>query len=269
MGIRSVGQTCLAGGSLGNLESMPRWFAAFLAVAVVLLSANGEARKRRKKSRAVFDPDWSHAPSAKYANLTADACRSELAKRKIAFVPVAEARGVLAPVRISDGIDGVIYRTALPRKKGIDSPWEVFDCRLVLALADFTKILKQHHIDEVRIFSSWRPPRKSWPKGKLAKRHPGAMAVDVRRMRVVNKDAPSTWLNVKKHFGGAIGSRTCGPQAARPSPLTDEAKLLRSIVCEAAKQRIFTSILTPNHDRAHHNHFHFDLAPKVKWRIVR
>ena len=38
---------------------------------------------------------------------------------------------------------------------------------------------------------------------------------------------------------------------------------------EVARARIFTSILTPNYDKPHSNHFHFDLAVDVKWRIVR
>jgi hypothetical protein len=76
-------------------------------------------------------------------------------------------------------------------------------------------------------------------------------------------------LDVKKQFGGRIGSVTCGPKARPPSPATDDAKELRAIVCEIAAARIFTSILTPNYDRPHFNHIHLDLTPRVKWRIVR
>jgi hypothetical protein len=143
----------------------------------------------------------------------------------------------------------------------------VFDCRLVLALADFSTILARHDIDEVRIFSSWRPPGKRWPKDKLAKRHPGGLAVDVQSFRI--KGETPRWLVVEGAFGGKIGHATCGPDAPAPSPAGNDAKLLRAIVCQAADDRIFTSILTPNHDRAHHNHFHFDLTAGVKWRIVR
>lgn len=32
--------------------------------------------------------------------------------------------------------------------------------------------------------------------------------------------------------------------------------------------RLFTVVLTPNHNRAHKNHFHLDLTAGVKWFIV-
>ena len=44
---------------------------------------------------------------------------------------------------------------------------------------------------------------------------------------------------------------------------------LRSIVCEAADQRLFTVILTPNYNRAHANHFHLEVTPDVTWHLVR
>ena len=72
-----------------------------------------------------------------------------------------------------------------------------------------------------------------------------------------------------KDFNGKIGHTTCGETASAPSPATPEAKELRAIVCAAADKRLFTSILTPHYDRAHFNHFHLDLAPDVKWRIIR
>jgi len=250
--------------------SLRQCLAAILAVGFALVSGDGLARKpRKKRSVARFDPQWQTAPSARYANMTGSVCRAELRKRKVRFEPVAKAPGVLAPVRIAEGIDGVIYRTALPREKGRTSAWEVFDCRLVLALFDFTQILKAHDIDEVRMFSAWRPPGKNWPQGKLAKRHPGGLAIDVRRLRKRIEGSEAVWLNVEKHFYGKINATTCGPKASPPTRNSPEAVELRKIICQAADQRLFTSILTPNHDRAHHNHFHFDLAPRVKWRIVR
>ncbi|MBW2524540.1 MAG: extensin family protein [Deltaproteobacteria bacterium] len=251
------------------------------ALALALLAPGATAGERRGKSIATFPPDWASAPAVRYADMSRPSCLAELAERKIPYQPVAAAPGVVTPVRILDGVGGVAYRTALPRSRRATNPHDVFDCRLVLALSDLSAILKSHGIDEVLMFSGWRPPRKGWPAGKEAKRHPGGMAIDLFRLGRWEAPAPADgaapadaaprriWLDVEAHFGGRIGSTTCGPKARPPHPATEDAKLLRAIVCEIAAARIFTSILTPNHDRAHVNHIHLDLTPRVKWRILR
>ncbi len=282
--------------------------AAILVLAALAIATDADAGKRRKRrKRAHTSPVPAHiasAPSYKYAQLSATACISELRRRKIVFKRLSHARGVLAPVRIPKGLSGIKFHTELPRAKRSTSVWEVFDCRLILALHDFTAILQAHHIDDVVIFSGWRPPSKKWKKGKLAKRHPGGLAIDIKRLRqrtpksaASNKAASNkaagqsgaspkgkasaasgknnatavktTWLDVQRDYNGKIGSKTCGPDARPPTPATAKALSLRAIVCEAAKARIFTSMLTPNFNKPHFNHFHFDLAYKSRWRSVR
>ena len=77
------------------------------------------------------------------------------------------------------------------------------------------------------------------------------------------------WLDVRKDFGGQIGAPSCGDKAPKPRPNTEKARAIRKVYCDAARARIFTSMLSPNYDRPHHDHFHLELTPKVKWRIVR
>jgi hypothetical protein len=247
---------------------------ALLTASLAATSASAKQRKR-KKSSAEVDESYATAPSYRYGMLGADACVEELERRGIVFTRVEEAPGVLAPVRIPDGVGGVTFRTALPRDKAAESPWEVFDCRLVLALHDFAAILGGYGIDAVEIYSAWRPPPKRWPKGKLATRHPGALAVDVARFGKLvpadrEEDAPRRlWISVQKSWHGSIGAVTCGDRASPPRKKVAEAKELRAIVCKAASERLFTTILTPNHDRAHYNHFHLEVTPEVTWRMVR
>jgi hypothetical protein len=224
------------------------------------------------KSDALFDPDYATAPSYRYANLDAQSCRAELDRRAIVHTPVPEAPGVLAPVRLPVGLRGVVFHTLLPREQRASSPWEVFDCRLVLALHDFAAILEAHQIDEVLIYSAWRPPPDSWPKEKLARRHPGGLAVDVFRFRKrPSADGPleDRWLDVKDEWGGVIGAKTCGTDADPPSVEHEGTRELRTIVCEAAGARIFSTMLTPHYDEAHFNHVHLEVTPEVRWRIVR
>ena len=288
---RSLGQAALGLGALG----------AALLAATQAWAGHGE-------HTATFDPDWSATTAARYANLGSQACLTELEKRAIKFQRVAEAPGVVTPVRVLDGVGGVVYRTAVSRAKRATSPYDVFDCRLVLALDDFSGILRKHGVDEAIIFSAWRPPPKSWPQDKPTVRHPAAMAIDIGQLgRPVTEPSPvlpasmtvpadggsppgpkqdaaapptedakkaarpraREWLDFEKDFGGQVGAETCGPKAQPPEPATTARGELRAIVCEAAAARIFTSILTPNYNHAHRSHMHADLTPKVRWRIVR
>jgi len=67
-----------------------------------------------------------------------------------------------------------------------------------------------------------------------------------------------------------VGCSACERRSrSTPLPATPEARELRSIVCEAADQHLFTSILTPGYDRAHKNHFHLEVTPGVRWSLVR
>jgi hypothetical protein len=224
-------------------------------------------KKHVKKPRTVFEKDWASAPSAKYAALDKDACLAEARARGVSFDVVDEAKGVAIPIRLTGPLAGVAYHTELPEKERATTPYEVFDCRLVLALYDFGSILTAHGIDEALIFSAWRPPPKSWPEGKLGRRHPGALAVDVRVFEKTAQKGGAKDLVVARDWKPAHDDPPCGDKA-RVSPDTSEAKELREVYCAAAKARIFTSMLGPNYNKAHANHFHLEITPDVKWRIV-
>lgn len=160
---------------------------------------------------------------------------------------------------------GVLYRTDYPDSQRPSVPFEVFDCRLVVALSDLSGLLRAHDVEEVRIYSAWRPPPKSWPAGKIGDRHPGALAAD---LRLFKKSTGST-LDVERDFHGRIGAPACGPGAVGPSPDIPEARELRDIYCAAADARLFHVLLSPNFDHHHRNHFHVEVRADVRWFIVR
>ncbi len=236
---------------------------AWIAVGLLLQLAAGQADARESLVRVPKGADSTRAVA--YAKLSPELCQAELDRRNIPVTRLGPTAGVKIPVRLRGPLGGVLYRTDFPEEKRKQVPWEVFDCRLVLALHDFSHILQAHDVREVRIFSAWRPPHRRWPAGKIAKRHPGALAVDV---RALIKDSGQVLL-VKDHYNGRIGTETCGERAVPPSPATSEARELRSIVCEAADARIFNSILTPNYNRPHSNHFHLEVTAGVRWFLVR
>jgi hypothetical protein len=203
------------------------------------------------------------APAVRYGELDRAACQAELGRRGIAFTPVDEARGVLAPVRLDGPLHGVTFRTGLSAPQRASSPWEIVDCRLALALDDFADQLAAHDIVTVVHLSMYRPPSSRWPDGKLATRHPGGLAIDAATF--VKKDG--TTLEVQRDFHGHIGAKTCGPGTG-PHPATPEATELRSILCEAADARLFNVVLSPDYNWPHRNHFHLEVAAGVKWFVV-
>lgn len=214
-----------------------------------------------------FAPPTGTVPAAiRYGSMDRASCLEELRSRDVAFREVkTKTPGVLAPIRLEGPLNGVVYRTELPPKTRETAPWEVFDCRLALALHDFGHILRAHEIHEVLMFSAWRPPGKGWPQGRIGSRHPGALALDARRFRKLD----GTLIDVKRDFHGRIGDETCGKDADPPREITEKSWLLRSLACSAAEARLFNTVLTPNHDEPHEDHFHLDITAGAKWFLVK
>jgi hypothetical protein len=198
------------------------------------------------------------APAKRYAALDRAACEAELRKRRVSFDRVDSARGVLAPVRLTGPLSGVSFRSNLPPKKRGTAVIEIYDCRLVLALDDFAKILGKHDVVEVVHLSVYRPvSAKRALKNGLGRRHGGALAIDA----AIFKTKDGRVLDVKKDFHGRIGAKTC------PPPKT--ASELRTIACEASDAGLFNVLLTPDFNRAHHNHFHLEVTANARWFYVR
>ena len=238
---------------------------AFLTVAATLATA--APARAGKGSHVRFPADWEKFPSARYAAMRGEACLEELTRRGVAFTRVEGAPGVATPLRLPKDVGGVVYRTEAPAHVRAAAPYDIFDCRLVLALSDFSRVLRAHDVDEVRLFSAYRPEGKR-RDGAEATRHAGGLAIDARRFGK-RRGTEQVWLDVERDFHGTIGATPCGPGAAQPVPATPEARELRSIACEAADQHLFTSILTPGYDRHHRNHFHMEVTPAVRWTLVR
>ena len=155
-----------------------------------------------------------------------------------------------------------MFRSDASEKNRATSPYEIVDCRLVLALDDFAQILARHDIVEVRHYSMYRPPKPA-VDGEIGKRHSGALAIDAGRFY----DRWGGELDVNRDFHGAIGDKTCGDDAA-PHPATEAALQLRAILCEAVDARLFNVVLTPNYNRPHKNHFHLEITAGVTWFLV-
>jgi hypothetical protein len=235
--------------------------AAFVAAGLACVAP--ESRAAFGEPSTVPDALPAAQPAMLYGRMDRAACEDELGRRAIPFTAVDEARGVLAPVRLGGPLHGVTFHTGLPEAQRTSSPWEIVDCRLALALDDFAAQLAEHDVTEVVHFSMYRPPIRSWPEGKLATRHPGALAIDAAAF--IKRDG--TRLEVERDFHGRIGALTCGPNAG-PRPATPAALELRHIVCDAAQARLFNVVLTPDYNWPHRNHFHLEVAAGARWFVV-
>lgn len=233
----------------------------------VALSVGAEAGKKRVRQgrQPEFPNDASASRACATAALSPQACLGELERRGVHFHKAEPAPGVLIPVRLLGPVGGVLYRTDYPDAQRPTVPFEVLDCRLVVALSDLSPILKEHEIDEVRLFSAWRPPPKGLRPGKILHAHPGGLAADLRLF----KKSSGSELDVEADFHGRIGAEPCGRAAIPPSPATDGARELRSILCSIADARLVHVLLSPNFDAHHRNHFHVEVRPGVRWFIVR
>jgi hypothetical protein len=204
-------------------------------------------------------PASGSAPALTYASYDKATCIAELKKRNVSFT-AATATGVDAPVRLNGLLRGIDFRGPEGKAKQATSPWEIADCRLVLALDDFAKILAKHDVVEALHMSMYRPPPKN---AKDFKRHDAALAIDLGTL--VKKDG--TKLVVLNDWHGFIGQKTCGAGTG-PSVQSKEATEIRAILCEAAAAQLFNVVLTPNYNKPHANHFHLEVTRGVKWFLV-
>lgn len=203
-------------------------------------------------------------PAIVYAKMDRSTCEAELAKRAITYTRLTDARGVLAPERLTSRLHGVSFHSALPAAQRPTSPYEIIDCRLILALDDLAVILARYDVVEVVHMSVYRPPyARTWAAGRIGKQHDGALAMDAGSF--VKRDGTS--LQVERDFHGAIGAPTCGAGTG-PNLPTAEALLLRKIACEAATAHLFNVELTPDYNWQHRNHFHLEVTPNVTWFLV-
>ena len=240
-----------------------------LATSTAYADSPSHARKHARprtavsSSRFTTPSDADRSPAVRYGQLSQGDCETELAVRHIPFVRES-ARGVRAPVRLLGPLHGVTFRADVSESARETTPYEIGDCRLILALDDFSQILAAHDVIEVHHYSMYRPPPKSWPDGKEAIQHAGALALDAARF--IKKDG--TKLSVLDDFHGHIGAApTCG-EHAKADKVTPESTEIRAILCEAVDRRLFNVVLTPNYNKPHRNHFHLEVTAGVKWFLV-
>lgn len=197
------------------------------------------------------------APSYRYGILDHDACEAELVRRGVEFDPDT-ADGVDAPIRLRGALHGVTLHPITAAR------YQVFDCRLALALDDFAAIVAAHDVTEITYAYAYRPQAEygCTPRYR-GLQHCGALAVDVREF--THRDG--TRLAVARDFHGKLGLGTCAAGVG-PTVHSTKADELWGFVCDAAERALFNVVLTPNYNREHANHFHLEITPEAGWMMV-
>lgn len=191
-----------------------------------------------------------------YMLMSGDACEAELDRRSIPHESAAPAHGVDRPIRLTGPVRGVEIHAPGPRAAWHQPVHEILDCRLALALDDFAALLAERDFVELVHMSFYRKNARIAGRGSPSQ-HASGRAIDLSTL--VKRDG--TRYVVLQDWNGAIGDKSCGPDASPPRQDTPGARELRSIACEAAARGLFHLILTPNFNRAHSNHLHIDLQP--------
>ncbi len=227
--------------------------AVFLPPALALA---GDPQDYRRPLPSGASSKLSRASRA--AGLAPGQCLAELARRKLAVKRwKGFAIGVATPVRLTGPIAGVRFVSP-----GGKSPYGVLDCRLAIVLSELAEVLVRHNVVEAWVDNMYRP-RAHLPGKKKASQHSYGLAVDMTRFRLADGEE----LIVERDFMGTLGEAACGAEA-RAQGLEPKAVQLRSLICDVARSELFHHILTPNHNAAHRDHFHLDIARGARQRII-
>lgn len=198
-------------------------------------------------------------------------CLEDLTQRGVPYQKTV-ARGIVDAITIAAPINGVTFTNETSDKPTA----QPMACEFVRTLFAFAEVLKAHGIHKVGTLGSYcyrcccaysttnfcRGPSDPEPdcSANGYSNHSFGRAVDVRY--ITFDDGRSVDINKDADFKATAGG-TCG--AARASQ-TGVSKTLYDIVCETAEKKIFSTILTPNYNSDHRNHWHMDTgksgAPK-------
>jgi hypothetical protein len=210
---------------------------------------------------------------------TDEQCLARLAEHGVRTSrPDFDTPQVKAPVLLEGPILGVEIRARWPRANRVN---EVMDCRLALALVAVAHEAKRGGIEQILFYSTYRPlkpPPETCDKGQAgascrkAKRkyekalkkkhaqHRKALAIDIRWF----VDNSGETIDVLEHYERKDKHPPCADE-----PETDAGRFLVELACTLHELGIFHVMLTPNSNKAHHNHFHFDITPDSTWYAIK
>lgn len=219
-------------------------------IAGVALLASGCVHDARTPPRApTFVPQRD---AQAVIDLDARQCRSELDRHRIRYKPARLSKsGIVFPVRLLGELSGVRFSMAWSKNEATDRH-AIWDCRMLLAMLPLARWLYDRDIVEVRYFSVYRHG------GRRNSQHRKALAFDLLGVRARGE---TELASVQGHYPKGLIEH-CRVRAWDDP--RSYAELYAGIVCFAWRHRLFHTVLTPDHDRAHHDHLHLDIKARQR-----
>jgi hypothetical protein len=191
---------------------------------------------------------WAHDDRGVWSIRRSTDCLAELQQRRIphrAWRPMPDP--VPTPVRITGPIGGVVFR-----KTRAGAPL-FLSCEMATRLPDIAAIVRDHGVTHVDILSAYRrePPQSF---------HIMGLALDISVLHRRNDV-----LDLERDWEVVETGHTC---ENRP-PRDPRGRALFEIACALADTHRFSSVITPNYDEGHYNHFHIDARPDDARFFVR
>lgn len=167
-------------------------------------------------------------------------CYDALTAAGVPFRPRPEPSGLVpSPIEVLGPIGGVWFRMTHE-----EQPF-VMSCELAIRLPAIVEVLAARGVHGVEVMSSYRTtPYTSF--------HTMGLALDLSRFWTNDG-----WLSVRRHYEATPMQQTC----RGPAPRGRRAQTLRRIACDLARTRLLSSVLTPNYNAGHRDHFHIDIRP--------
>lgn len=190
----------------------------------------------------VSHASWVVDPIARWSVRENRQCLADLRRLgiRVRRHPSNLVNPVPTPVELTGRVGGVWYRQTHEERTLLIS------CEMATRLPALSRVLRRQGVRGVDIMSAYRTkPRPSF--------HTMGLGLDLLRFWT-----PQGVLSVFNDFERTPEHQTC----AAPTPRTAAGRKLRAIACGLFETRAFSTILTPNYNEGHRDHFHIDARPQ-------
>lgn len=199
---------------------------------------------RAESAHGVFRQE----PASVWRVRSSERCLSALEKQRVPFARLERQLGtpVPTPVVLRGAVAGVLFRP-VQQDREIE-----LSCELAARLPALARLLREHGVRTVHVNSSYRDkPYVSF--------HTFGLALDIAAF-----DTRAGQLVVARDYELAPDRPTCSA-----TPSSERARALQAIACSLAASGLFSTVLTPNYNEGHRDHFHLDARPADPSLFVR
>ncbi len=164
-------------------------------------------------------------------------CLEALDRAGVPYERLEGVKDVFVPVRVTGPVSGVTFVT---------SGDLIMECEMAATLPALAEILVAQQITSVGVLSAYRPQ-------STYSFHSLGLALDFNWLKS-EKFKRAMWLKID--YQQTPDEHTCSAKLTTPM-----AKTLKAVACDMWESKLYNTVLTPNYNEGHDNHFHVDLRP--------